>query len=43
MNATGKQARKQKGMNRHEIHKANHAHKSAAKIRTMGWSRVKTV
>jgi len=41
MIATGKQMRKKKGLNRHTIHRANHAHKSPAKIRKMGWSRTK--
>jgi hypothetical protein len=41
MNSTGKQMRRQKGLNRHEIHRANHAHKSPAKIRRMNWKRIK--
>jgi hypothetical protein len=43
MNSTGKRMRAQKGMNRHELHKANHAHKSPEKIRRMGWERIKLV
>jgi hypothetical protein len=31
MNATGKRMRWQKGLNRHELHKAQHAHKRPGK------------
>ncbi|MEI8288808.1 MAG: hypothetical protein WCH99_05000 [Verrucomicrobiota bacterium] len=41
MNATGKRMRRKSGQNRHEIHHANHAHKSPAKISKMGWTRHK--
>ena len=41
MNSTGKRARAAKGLNRHELHKANHAHKSPAKIARAGWKREK--
>lgn len=37
MNATGKRARKNSGLNRYGLHRANHATKSAAKIRRAGW------
>ena len=43
MNATGKRMRKKSGQNRLEIHHANHAHKSKAKISRMGWTRHKLV
>lgn len=43
MNATGKKMRQQKGLNRLEIHRANHAHKSPEKIRRMNWKRAKLV
>lgn len=39
MNSTGKKMRKQKGLNRYELHKASHAHKSTAKRRKMGWQK----
>jgi len=42
MNATGKHRRKSTGLNRYAIHKANHAIKSPAKIRRMGWLREKS-
>ncbi len=35
--------RRERGQNRHEIHHANHAHKSLEKIRKMGWTRKKVV
>ena len=35
--------RRKSGQNRHEIHHANHAHKSPAKISRMGWTRHKLV
>jgi len=41
MNSTGKAMRRSKGLNRHEIHRANHAHKSPAKIRRANWTRTK--
>ena len=43
MNITGKKMRKATGQNRHELHHAKHSHKSAAKIRRMGWTRHKLV
>lgn len=43
MNSTGKRMRKATGQNRHEIHHAKHSHKSAAKIRRMGWTRHKVI
>lgn len=33
--------RRQKGLNRHKIHRVNHAHKSPSKIRRMQWARTK--
>lgn len=41
MIATGKAARRQTGLNRFGVHRARHAHKSAAKIRRAGWIRTK--
>lgn len=39
MNATGKQARRQSGLNHAGTHRANHKPKSDAKRRRMGWIR----
>ena len=39
MNATGKHMRKQSGRNRHELHFAQHAHKSVEKRRQMHWGK----
>lgn len=41
MNATGKRMRKAKGLNRHELHKANHTVKSPMKIIRSNWTREK--
>jgi|GEM_PF-6247412 len=43
MNSNGKRMRKATGQNRYEIHHAKHSHKSASKIRRMGWTRHKLV
>lgn len=43
MISTGKKMRRESGQNRHQIHHANHAHKSPVKIRRMGWTRHKLV
>ena len=33
MNAVGKKARRESGLNRHELHKAHHRRKSPAKLK----------
>jgi len=43
MNATGKKARRESGLNRHQLHFNNHKKKSRAKIRRMRWSRKKVL
>jgi hypothetical protein len=43
MNSTGKKMRISRGQNRYEIHHANHSHKTPAKIKRMGWKRIKLV
>lgn len=42
MNATGKRARKQTGLNHAQLHRQNHAIKSAAKRRRMHWTKGRT-
>jgi len=39
MNMTGKKARKQSGHNRFQLHFSQHAHKSMAKRKAMGWGK----
>ena len=39
MNATGKRARKQSGLNHSGCKRARHTHKSTGKVRRMGWVR----
>ncbi len=39
MTATGKQARKQSGLSRAELHRESHTVKSPAKIKRAGWYR----
>ena len=39
MNPIGKKARRENGLNRHALKKANHTIKSEAKVRRMGWHR----
>jgi hypothetical protein len=39
--ATGKKARRANGLNRHQLHRANHAHKSPAKVSRAGWLRTR--
>lgn len=39
MTSTGKKSRKATGLNRAQLHKSRHAHKSARKVRAMGWTR----
>jgi hypothetical protein len=41
MNATGKKARRSSGLNKPQLKAKNHARKSPAKIRRMGWTRTK--
>lgn len=41
MTATGKRARKQFGGNRYTVHHANHTPKHEAKIKRMGWTRIR--
>ncbi len=39
MNATGKKARRESGLTRHELHKAHHSRKSPAKIKQFAQSK----
>jgi hypothetical protein len=41
MTATGKKARRNQGLNRYGCRRVNHARKSPAKQRRMGWYRTK--
>lgn len=43
MIATGKKARRETGLNRHELHRVKHSPKSEKKIRKMRWTRMRKV
>lgn len=40
--ATGKKARRESGLNRHRLHRANHTRKSEAKTHRAGWLRTRS-